>query len=310
MLLQFDFLRSLFEPLISGNYTPWVVVVDQLLIGVTVYVILRFLQGTRGARLVWAVGLILVVSFLLVRLVAQEFELDRISFIYPYFVLSVGLIALVVFQPELRRGLIRIGERVWLRWGRSTEQAIEPIVTAVGRLSKKQIGALIAIERSTSLGGVSASGVSVEAAVSAELIETIFWPGSALHDMGMIIAEGQIVAAGCQFPLADSEDVDRTLGSRHRAGVGMSHECDAVVIVVSEETGTISVAQRGRLRRSLTTDSLRALLVKAFAPETGSAKASPHGTAVPLAEDGAKRPPGGEAAGDESSRAAGAKKSA
>jgi diadenylate cyclase len=191
---------------------------------------------------------------------------------------------------------MRIGERGWLRWGKSTVQVIDPIVTAVGRLSKKKIGALIAMERTTSLGGVSASGVSVDAVVSAELIETIFWPGSALHDMGMIIEEGQIVAAGCQFPLADSDDddVDRSLGSRHRAAVGMSHECDAVVIVVSEETGTISVAQRGRLRRSLSPDSLRALLVEAFSPEVGRAERLEQPTPVRSAEDATERRSGGQ----------------
>ncbi|MHC4609313.1 MAG: diadenylate cyclase [Planctomycetota bacterium] len=169
---------------------------------------------------------------------------------------------------------------------------IDPIVSAVGQLSKKKIGALIAIERTTSLGGVSESGVSIDAAVSAELIETIFWPGSALHDMGMIVEQGRIVAAGCQFPLADSEDVDRSLGSRHRAAVGMSHECDAVVIVVSEETGTISVAQRGRLRRSLSTDSLRSVLVEAFSPEAPKTpERSPQTVTAPPAEGPAEQPP-------------------
>jgi diadenylate cyclase len=293
MLLQVDLLRSLFDPLISGNYSPWVVAVELLLIGVPVYVILRFLRGTRGARLVWAVGLILVVSFLLVRLVARKFELDRINYLYPSFVLSIALIALVVFQPELRRGLMRIGERGWFRsWSKSAAEVIDPIVSAVGQLSKKKIGALIAIERTTSLGGVSESGVSIDAAVSAELIETIFWPGSALHDMGMIVEQGRIVAAGCQFPLADSEDVDRSLGSRHRAAVGMSHECDAVVIVVSEETGTISVAQRGRLRRSLSTDSLRSVLVEAFSPQAPKTpERSPQTAMAPSAEGPAEQPP-------------------
>ena len=271
-VLQTDYLRWLWQPLTSGSYPWWVVTVELLLIGLPVYLVLRFLRGTRGERLVWAVGLILVISFLLMRLVAQRFGLDRINFLYPYFVLSVMAVALVVFQPELRRGLIRIGERGWLRsWSQSAQRVIDPLVTAVGRLSKKKIGALIAIERTTSLGGVAETGVRLDARVSAELLESVFWPGSALHDMGVIVEEGRLVAAGCQFPLADSEDVDRSLGSRHRAAVGLSQECDAVVVVVSEETGTISVAERGRLRRSLSPDSLRDLLVSALSVGSPSA---------------------------------------
>jgi diadenylate cyclase len=306
MLLQFDFLRDLIRPLTSGSYSFWVVLIEFILIGVPVYLTLRFLRGTRGARLVRAVGLILVVGFLLMRLVAEELNLDRISYLYPYFVLTVSLIALVVFQPELRRGLMRIGERGWFRsWGSGAREVIEAVVIAAGKLSKKKIGALIALERTTSLGGVADTGVRLNATVSAELLETIFWPGTALHDMGVIIQEDQIIAAGCQFPLSDSEDVDRSLGSRHRAAVGMSHECDAVVIVISEETGTISVAERGRLRRSLTPDSLRDLLLEAFSgipeelpkpakikpkpkPKPPMAEKSegprPAGTATPLAE--------------------------
>lgn len=280
MLGQLNFLEFFYGPLLSGNTSVWVLAVELSLIGVPVFAILRFLRGTRGARLVWAVGLILVVSSLVMRLLARDFGFERISYLYPYFVLSVCLIALVVFQPELRRGLMRIGERGWWRsWGKAGQENIAPIVAAVAQLAKKKIGALIAIERTTSLGGVVESGIRLDALVSAEVIETVFWPGSALHDMGMIVHGGRIVAAGCQFPLADSEDVDRSLGSRHRAAVGMSHECDAVVVVVSEETGTISVAQHGRLRRSVSPDGLGTLLREAFSvtgplPD-GTAKSAP-----------------------------------
>lgn len=275
LLLQIDFLRSLVQPFTSGQYSLLAVAVELLLIGAPVYLILRFLRGTRGERLVWAVGLILGVSFLLVRLVAQKFGLDRINFLYPYFVLAILAVALVVFQTELRRGLIRIGERGWFRaWSKSAKRAIDPVVTAAARLSKKKIGALIAIERSTSLGGVAETGIQIDAVVSAELLESVFWPGSALHDMAAIVADGRLVAARCQFPLADTGELDGSLGSRHRAAVGMSQECDAVVVVVSEETGTISVAERGRLRRSLTPDSLHDLLISAFS-EKPAAKRLP-----------------------------------
>ena len=157
--------------------------------------------------------------------------------------------------------LIRLGQGGWLRhWIKGTPEPIDPIVTAVERLAKKKIGALIAIERNTELGGLIETGIELDATVSAELIENIFWPGAPLHDLGMIIHDGRIRAAGCQFPLAETGDLDRSLGSRHRAAVGMSAEVDAVVIVVSEETGKISIAVNGLLRRALTRDALRNML--------------------------------------------------
>lgn len=248
---------------------PWVALVELILIGSVVYAILRFLRGTRGARLVRAVLIILGVSFAIAWLVAERFALERINVLYPYFILGVFLISLVAFQTELRRILLRLGQGGWLqRWLRSADVAIDPIVTAVGRLSKKRIGALIAIERSTELGAVTETGVRLDAVVSTELLETIFWPGTVLHDLGVIISQGRIVAAGCQFPLVESGDVDRSLGSRHRAALGMSHEADAVVIVVSEETGTISVAAQGRLRRALSVETLRSVLREEFAPQS------------------------------------------
>jgi len=261
---------------------PWVALAELILIGSIVYTVLRFLRGTRGARLIRAVLIILGVSFAVVWLLAERFNLERINVLYPYFILGVFLISLVAFQIELRRILLRLGQGGWLqRWLRSTDVAVDPIVTAVGRLAKKKIGALIAIERATELGAVVESGVRLDATVSTELLETIFWPGTVLHDLGVIISQGRIVAAGCQFPLVESGDVDRSLGSRHRAALGISHEVDAVVIVVSEETGTISVATQGRLRRALTAETLRDVLHKEFATQTPPA--APRGeTAKPL----------------------------
>lgn len=240
---------------------PWAALVEMLLIGVVVYAVLRFLQGTRGARLVRAVLIILAVSFMVVWLIAERFGFERINVLYPYFMLGVFLASLVAFQTELRRMLIRLGQGGWLqRWIKGASEPIEPILTAVERLAQKKIGALIAIERSTELGGLIETGVELDAIVSAELIENIFRPGAPLHDLGMIIHDGRIRAAGCQFPLAESGDVDRSLGSRHRAAVGMSAEVDAVVIVVSEETGTISIAVDGKLRRASTHQALRDIL--------------------------------------------------
>lgn len=268
---------------------PWVALTELILIAGVVYATLRFLRGTRGARLVRAVLIILGVSFAIVWLVAERFALERINVLYPYFILGVFLISLVAFQIELRRILLRLGQGGWLqRWLRSSDLAVDPIITAVGRLSKKKIGALIAIERSTELGAVTETGVRLDATVSTELLETIFWPGTVLHDLGVIISQGRIVAAGCQFPLAESGDVDRSLGSRHRAALGMSQEVDAVVIVVSEETGTISIATQGRLRRALSVEMLRTVLQKEFTPQSATAGSPKGATAtVPSAQKAA-----------------------
>ena len=240
---------------------PWAAIIELLLIGTVVYAVLRFLQGTRGARLVRAVLTILGVSFAIAWLIAERFEFERINVLYPYFILGVFLVSLVAFQAELRRMLLRLGQGGWLqRWLKSPDEVIDPVVTAVERLSKKKIGTLIAIERSTEMGAVTGTGVRLDAVVSAELLETIFWPGTALHDLGAVVHQGRIVAAGCQFPLAESGDVDRSLGSRHRAALGLSEESDAVVVVVSEETQAISLAVEGKMERNITPQDLRARL--------------------------------------------------
>jgi len=251
--------RSLLERVIER---PWLAIMELLLIGVLVYTVLRFLQGTRGARLLRAVIIILVVSFVAVWFIADKLQSERIKVLYPHFILGVFLVSLVAFQSELRRFLFRVGEGFWLqRWIKDSTHLVDPIVAAVGHLSKRKTGALIAIERTGEVGALTEAGVSLDANVTAELLETIFWPGTPLHDLGVIIHTGRLVAAGCQFPLAETGEVDRSLGSRHRAAIGLSQETDAVVIVVSEETGVISVAMQGRLTRGFEAATLRDLLI-------------------------------------------------
>ncbi|MCH8963938.1 MAG: TIGR00159 family protein [Planctomycetes bacterium] len=250
-----------FRQLGSEAYNPWVILIEFLLIGVIVYCTLRFLQGTRGARLMRGVGVVVVASFVVVRMLAERFGWERIEFLYQYFVLAVFLITLVVFQPELRRGLMRIGERLWFTsMYRVPNKVIEPLVLSVSALSKKHIGAIIAIERVSGLGAIVETGVRLDARLSADLLNTIFWPGSALHDMGVLIRQDRIVAAGCQFPLAEAVDFERGLGSRHRAALGLSEESDAIIVVVSEETGSISLASDGELHRALSPEVLQTML--------------------------------------------------
>lgn len=270
MLLESEFFTALgshIHRLQQGMYGLWGVAVELLVIALVVYAALRFLQGTRGERLLKSFWLILFTSFLVVRLVAEKLELDRLIFLYPYFVSAVVLTALIAFQPEIRRGLIRMGDaRLFRSLSKDTERIIDPLVAAVGHFSQKKIGALIAIERDVGIEGVVEGGVRLDAEISSELLETLFWPGTALHDLGVVIRRSRIAAAACQFPIAESGEVALTLGSRHRAALGLSHDSDALVIVVSEETGAISVAVFGKLRRGFTPDTLRELLVNTLAP--------------------------------------------
>ena len=258
-----DYLNSLSLPEAYGLTT---IAVEMILIGVVVYTVLRFLHGTRGARLLQSIMVLTVVGFLVVTVLADRFRLDRLVVLYRPFVWTIFLTALVVFQPELRRGLMRLGETRWRRDRRTTiERIARPIATVCAKLSKNKIGALIAIERDIGLTGLVEQGVKLDARLSIELLDAIFYPGAALHDMGVIVQRGRVSAAGCPFPLGDAEGLDRSIGSRHRAAIGLSLDSDAVVVVVSEETGAISIAENGRLHRHIPPDALFGILKRHLA---------------------------------------------
>jgi diadenylate cyclase len=257
-----NFLRAL------GSYAWWQVAIELLLIGLVVFWAVRFLKGTRGARMLKGVAFVLIALYLIVRLVGQHFGLERIEFLYGRFLLFASFAIVVVFQPELRRALMRIGEtRLFRNWSTQLNEEIEALVESAAFLSRRKIGALIAVEREISLGGIAEGGTRINADLSAALLNTIFWPNSPLHDLGVIVSEGRLAYAGVQFPLPESGELEQELGSRHRAAIGLSQECDAVVIVVSEETGDISVADRGSLVRKLSPDGLRALLTELLGQE-------------------------------------------
>jgi diadenylate cyclase len=244
-------------------YGWWRIAIELLLIGFVVYWVLRFLQGTRGARLLKGITVVLIGLYLIVRIVGQRVGLERVAFLYEKFLLFASFAVIVVFQPELRRALMRLGEtRLFRSWSSQVSEEIEALVESATFLSRRKIGAVIAIEREVGLGGIAESGTKLNADLTAELLNTIFWPNSPLHDLGVVIQQGRVTYAGVQFPLAESGELERELGSRHRAAVGMSQESDAVVLVVSEETGDVSIAERGQLIRKLTPDGLRGLLAE------------------------------------------------
>jgi len=249
------------------TYNPAVVIVELFLIGLVVWWVMRFLRGTRGARLVKGAGLLLAAIYLTVRLLPKSEEWKRIEFLYGNFLFFAFVAAVVAFQPELRRALTQIGQaRLFRSPRREAQDLVENLLESVSFLSRNKMGALVAVERSVGLGTWIESGTALDAEVSSHLLNTIYFPGSALHDMGVIVRSGRLAAAGCQFPLAESEDVDASLGSRHRAALGLAKETDAVILVVSEQTGRISVACDGQLHVGLELDNLRQLLRATLAP--------------------------------------------
>ena len=243
--------------------------VEVLILSAFLFGLLSFLRGTRGEGMLKSLGFFLAVGFILLRGVAQEWQLQRLTLVLDA-IFQASVIALVViFQPELRRGLaLKIGER-WFQGSEFDQDVLEEIATAAARLSKSKEGALIAIERTDGLKQYIQSGTVFDAAVKADLLANIFWPGAPLHDGAVIIQGGRISAAGCFLPLTDNPDISKMLGTRHRAALGLSETEDALVVVVSEETGTISLAEGGRLHRDLDRESLLAMLADLSRPAEG-----------------------------------------
>jgi diadenylate cyclase len=249
---------------------PWyIVLVELLLIGIVVHLVLEFLRGTRGARLIKGTALFLMIAYLIIFLGGEQ--LRRVEYLYSRLLVFASFAIVVVFQPELRRALIRLGEaRLFRAAGNPVRPTVDALVRCATYYSKNRIGALIAVERDVGLGGLSENGTLVNGNLTPEMLNTIFWPGSMLHDMGVVVRHGKLAAAGVQFPLAEGNDLAPELGARHRAALGLSQETDAVILVVSEETGTISVAENGRLVRNLTPEALEALLMELLSRPTAT----------------------------------------
>jgi len=239
--------------------------VEIFLLFIFFYYILRSMQGSRGAGMIRGFIVVFVIAFIVLMEVTIRFELDRIRFMLQGIVPALVMILAVIFQPELRRALVRLGQGPFLFPLLKAESVpVEEIVKAATRLSKNRIGALIAIQRDNTLASYIEGGVKMDAEVTAELFETIFYPGAALHDGAVIVVGDRIAAAGCLFPLTDNPDVARTLGTRHRAGIGITEETDAVTVIVSEETGKISIGARGVLSQDLDKDELERRLRDLF----------------------------------------------
>jgi diadenylate cyclase len=237
----------------------WVVAIELFLIFFVVYWAVDFLEGTRGERLFRGVIFILIAGFLILKLIVGQFAFDRLEYLFNYFLIFVLIIGVAGFQPEIRRALIRIGQPRFLATSsQQLARTVEAIVTAVRQLSAARTGAVIVVEKRVALGEFIETGVRIDAKVTEELLKTIFHPGSALHDMAVIIRGDRVLAARVQLPLAEAGSLDGVeLGSRHRAAIGITAGSDATCLVVSEETGTIAIAQDGKLDRGVTEAHLR-----------------------------------------------------
>ncbi len=238
-----------------AGYNPLYVAIEVALIWMVVYAIFRFLRGTRAAGAVK--GLLVLAVMIAVLSRVQLFQ--RLTVLSDKFLALIAIALVVIFQPELRRALVRLGETPFFR---ATQKDVvyiaEQVSEACRYLSRSKFGAIVVVERSTGLKGLVEGGTVLNAELSSRLLQTIFFPGSALHDLAVVVKGRTIHAAGVQLPLAEPEDMpDQELGARHRAAVGLTKECDALAIVVSEETGYIRLAERGRLSNPISHEQLR-----------------------------------------------------
>lgn len=250
--------------------------IDIAVIAYIIYQAIKFLRDSRAWQLVKGLVVLLVVY-----LFATWFELVTLKWLLTIVGESLLVVAVIIFQPELRRVLENVGRSNLRKIGKNQlidserenmEKCISGICKAVSNMHENKVGALIVFERDTPLGEIINTGTPIDAVISDELVQNVFYPKSPLHDGGMVIRGDRIMAAGCILPLTASSDLNSQLGTRHRAAIGMSEASDAVVVVVSEETGIISVASNGKIERGFTQISLREYLNDALITEKENKK--------------------------------------
>jgi diadenylate cyclase len=225
----------------------WKSALEVFILAAGIYYVLKFLRGTRGASVLMGLALLLLTLTLVTRLL----RLDTINWILSWFFGFFAIALLIIFQPELRRVLAELGSRQFFTSGRRGREVIDTVGATAESLASRRLGGLIAFEGSIGFRGIVESGTPMDSHVSSELLMTIFAPNTPLHDGGVVIRGDRIAAAACIFPLSEKRGLEAELGTRHRAALGLTEETDAVVVVVSEESGTISVAHRGELQRGL-----------------------------------------------------------
>ena len=226
------------------------------------YLLFVYIKDSGMAQALKSLVFLVVLFF-----VAQVFEFWSIRWVLSHFFQISILGFLIIFQPELRRGLTKIGQSPLFKMFVKEEKTIEEMVAAIVSMSKNRVGALIAIEKEISLKQYVETGIALDGVVTTELLMTIFMPNTPFHDGAAVIQGGRVIAVGCLFPLSQSQKLSKTLGTRHRAGLGLSEETDALVIVVSEETGVISLMDQGKVTREIDEEKLRHHLMELYQPE-------------------------------------------
>ena len=234
-----------------GKY--WRSAVEIGILWIVIYYSYCYFRGTRGAKVL--TGLVLLL--LTLTFVSQLLDLKVIYWLIRSFTTFLAVALVVIFQPELRRALAALGSQHIFATVTQKRETIEILAEATFELSNRQLGALIALERETNIHSFAESGVTVDSELSTELLVTIFHPKTPLHDGGLILRNDRILSAACIFPVSQRHDLDRNLGLRHRAGLGITEESDAIAIVVSEETGNISICHRGRIERDFDPDDFK-----------------------------------------------------
>ena len=239
---------------LSNTMLSWKPIIERVILWFVIYRVMLFFEGTRALQVLRGI-IIVLVAFLL----TQIFQLDILDWLMTK-LFGISVIAiLIIFHPEIRQGLARLGQRhlfsTTLR-DEDLDYMLKEIGRATETLSQLKFGALIAIEKSDPLASYLESGVLVDAKISADLIEAIFTPNNPLHDGAVIIQHGRIMAAGCLFPLSENQDLSRIYGTRHRAALGLSEETDTLVIIVSEERKDISLVYKGRLFKEMGKEEL------------------------------------------------------
>jgi len=239
--------------------TPWDVL-DILIVSLLIYECLKIIRGTRAMQLVFGMVVLLVLVY-----VTQTFPLQTVGWLIRSVLVYLPFAAIVLFQADIRRALAHLGRapvfRILGRTQRATE-AIEEVATAAEILAKDRVGAIIVFEREIGLRNYIENGIPVDATVSYDLLTTIFQPKTLLHDGAVIISEDRVAAAACFLPLAVGTHLDRVLGARHRAAIGVTEETDAIAVIVSEERGEIALARHGKIERPLTAPDLRRQLFR------------------------------------------------
>ena len=244
----------------AGNWKP---ITEILILWLVFYQIMLFFKGTRAIQVLRGITVLVSAFFIF-----QILRLETLDWLLTH-LFGISVIAvLIIFQPEIRQGLARLGQQNVFKvslYDAEVQEMLEEIVAAAEVLSKSKTGALIAIEKKDSLRDYIESGVKIDSKVTQELLQTIFTPNSLLHDGGVVIQQGRIVAAGCLFPLTEKPDLNRVFGTRHRAAIGLGEQTDAVVVIVSEESGDMSFCHNGKLLRDLDSAALLTNLRAGFA---------------------------------------------